>query len=104
MMAAAAFSTPELALDEKESSELAKAIVNVSQYYDTTVAPETLAWINLGAVAVSVYGTRAFVLLSKRKPKAVKPKAPPDPVIDIPVAPTPRGVDPATFAHVNMSG
>lgn len=101
MMAAAAFAVPELALDKTESEELSKAIANVAQYYDTTVAPETLAWINLGAVAVSIYGTRAFVLLSKRgEKKPIKP----EPIKTVNAAPPPKGVDASVFAHANAAG
>lgn len=102
MMMAAAFSAPEMMLDDKESKELSTAIANVAQHYDTSIAPETLAWINLGAVGVSIYGTRAIAILHRKK-ETRKPKAPAHPVETV-AAKTPTNIDPSILAHASAAG
>lgn len=60
MMGAAMTGIPELALTEKESSQLSDAIARVASYYDLAASEKTLAWINLAVIAGGIYGTRAF--------------------------------------------
>lgn len=101
MMMAAAFSAPEMLLDEKESRELSTAIANVAQHYDTSIAPETLAWINLGAVGVSIYGTRAMAILHRQKEtKKTKPVN----VTESVAAKAPSNIDQSILAHASVAG
>jgi len=70
-MAAIALEAKEFAISEDESKQIAKALVNVQQHYEMTISPETMAWINLGMVAASIYGPRTYIVINrKRKEKA----------------------------------
>ncbi len=55
---AAATRTPELALDESEARELAKAAAEVQSHYETVIDPKILAWAQLVMVAGSIYAPR----------------------------------------------
>jgi len=54
--------TPELALDQAEARELAKAAVAVQAHYETVIDPKILAWGQLIVVMGGVYGPRAFAI------------------------------------------
>lgn len=57
-------------ITEDEAKELAKAVSNVSQYYDLPVIGEkALAWMNLAMVGGKVYGPRIVAAKLTRKPK-----------------------------------
>lgn len=57
----AATKVPELRLDQDEARELAKAAANVQSHYEASIVdPKTMAWIQLGMVAASVYGPRVM--------------------------------------------
>jgi hypothetical protein len=62
MALSAVTKTPELALDPDEAKELAKAAAEVQKHYDTVIDPKTLAWVQLGMVAASVYGPRMIAV------------------------------------------
>jgi hypothetical protein len=61
-MAAAAFQAHELALDKSEAAALASAMASVAEHYPMTLAPKTLAWVNLVMAASAVYGPRIFLI------------------------------------------
>lgn len=65
-MLAAATSTPELMLDEKEGKAMADAIAEVSKHYPMTIDPKTLAWINLASCATMIYGPRAYLIRQRK--------------------------------------
>jgi hypothetical protein len=56
-----------LALDESEARELAKAAAEVQKHYDSVIDPKTLAWVQLGMVAASVYGPRVIAINFRHK-------------------------------------
>lgn len=75
-MAAAITSIPELQLEQKEADLLAKNVAKINELYGGIVLPEkTMAWINLGLAAGTVYGPR-FVAHRMNKEKAAKGKGP----------------------------
>jgi len=75
LMGAAALASPELELEESEAKKLASAIREVSKFYPVTLDPKRLALLELGTVAMMVYGTRG-VAIYRRVKTEVKPKAP----------------------------
>lgn len=64
--------TPELALSEDESKQLADAVERVNSLYDfSVVSEEAMAWINLAMVGGSIYGPRYIAAnIRKRVEKA----------------------------------
>jgi hypothetical protein len=66
LVLAASTKVEELALDPSESKALAEATAHVASFYPTTIAPETMAWMNLGAVFVGI-GIPRFVNYNARK-------------------------------------
>lgn len=63
------FGTEVFAITPEESQALAKAVTNVSQYYDVPIVSEKmLAWVNLATTMGAVYGPR-FVAAKIRKNK-----------------------------------
>lgn len=67
-MGAAFLGVSELSIDEDDAKKLAAAINDVRQFYDASfVDPKTMAWINLGIAAATVYGTRAMAYNLRRK-------------------------------------
>lgn len=59
---------PEFGLTREESSMLAEAVTGVTELYDIPLADEkTLAWLNLGSVAMMVYGPRVGGAIFRRK-------------------------------------
>lgn len=56
---------PELALDDKESKQLAAAIAEVGKHYDLTADPKMVAWANLTMTCAALYGSR-FVAIKFR--------------------------------------
>jgi len=87
---------PELALEESEAGELAKALDAVNSFYRVEVAEKTLAWINLSMVAGTIYGTRLIAIRERRVAARAERRA------NAPIRPTPqaaptmaeRGTDP----------
>lgn len=62
-----------LALTKEESEAYAKAVTNVSQYYDIPVIGEkAMAWVNLCTVMGSIYGPR-FLAAKMQAKKNKKP-------------------------------
>lgn len=62
------------AITEDEADRLGKAIIRVTQCYNINIlSEEQMAWVNLGMVAIPIYGTRAFLSMQskKEKPKIV---------------------------------
>lgn len=80
-MGAIFLAAPELALSEAEAHEVAKATVNVAQYYDLTADPKTLAWVNFGFVMAGIYGSKAFVIYARKKKERAERPQPADNVI-----------------------
>lgn len=63
------FGSEVFAITPEESQALAKAVTNVSQYYDVPIVSEkALAWVNLATTLGAVYGPR-FVAAKMRKTK-----------------------------------
>lgn len=78
MMGSMLLKTPEMMLSEVESSQLAKAIKDVSELYDVPFMDEkTLAWFNLAMVAGKVYGPRVIAAVNNNKKKPVEVKQAP---------------------------
>lgn len=77
VMLAEATKVPELVMSEPESKSLAAASIEVLKFYPGIVPDEkTLAWINLGMVASTIYGTRFAAMRiriarEKRRPNVV---------------------------------
>lgn len=55
----------ELALEESEASELARALNTVNSFYRVEVAEKTLAWINLAMVGGMIYGSRVVAIRAR---------------------------------------
>jgi len=70
VMAAAAFSVPELALAPEEGKALGEAAAAVVAYYDTSFDPKWAAWANLLMVAGGIYGTRVMAIRTRNKADA----------------------------------
>lgn len=89
-MAANFFKAPEWALDKEESTALAQAVKDVSDFYNFEASQEAILWTNLIAALAMVYGPRVFTTIQKRnkesKPKQAAPsigaKVTPAPVSD----------------------
>lgn len=78
-MAAAFLKVEELQITEEESKQLGEAITRVTELYEIPMLDEkTAAWLNLGMVAVGVYGTRATAMMFSQKKKQ------PAKVVDMP--------------------
>jgi hypothetical protein len=60
-MAAVAFKAQEFALEKKEAEQLATALAAVADHYPMTIAPKTLAWINLVMASSAIYGPRIYL-------------------------------------------
>jgi hypothetical protein len=77
LTAAKVFKIPELELAEKECEELAAATMQVAAYYKIPViAGEVMAWLNLLAVAGSIYAPRIAAHTINLKKKTVDAKQP----------------------------
>jgi hypothetical protein len=75
MMLAHIAKVQELELDVKEAKALSEAVNRVQELYEMPILTEKqLAWINLGMVGLSTYGTRyvAFTM-RKKKEKGTQP-------------------------------
>jgi hypothetical protein len=71
MMGATILATPELELDEKESSRLAKAVQRVNDEFGLPVlSPKQQALIGLGTTAISIYGSRIFAIRARLREEA----------------------------------
>lgn len=85
----AAFSVPELALDDSEAKELAKAYTDVAAFYPVMrLADNVTALVNLGSVVAIVYGSRISAWRF-RKSMERKPPPPPRPDAALRAAPSP---------------
>lgn len=77
MMGASALNTPELMLDDSEAKMLAEGIAGVQEFYSYAPSAETIAWANLIAASVAIYGPRAVTVYNNRqKQKKEKPARP----------------------------
>ena len=101
----AAFIAPELELAGDEAKLLSDAIARVNAQYEHTISPKMLAWMNLGAVAAGIYGTRAYAIHHRMKKETKKGPAP---VIDIkrtpPPAPAPAPRSPSDLFGLDFGG
>lgn len=70
---AAVAKTPELALDQAEAHELAKAAATVQGFYSTVIDPKIMAWGQLVIVAGSIYAPRVIAASMRiKREKAAK--------------------------------
>ena len=78
-MLAMATKIEQLSLTETESSDLAKAVVNVQRHYPVHASAKALDWANLCMVAGAVYGSRIVAVWAdnKAKEKERRDNAPP---------------------------
>ena len=60
---------PELELEESEAKKLADKSTAVLKYYQVSLDPKKLAWLQLGMCAVEVYGPRALIIYRGREQK-----------------------------------
>lgn len=58
---------PELALTEPESEALAEAIIGIAPYYDLSLAPKTLAHIQLVTTVIMIYGPKVYAVYVRAK-------------------------------------
>lgn len=82
-IAAATLNIEELELMPAEAKSLTEAINGVAKHYPVGMSEKTLAWANLGIVAIGVYGTRVAAYGIRKKmekqrkipsgPQAVRP-------------------------------
>jgi hypothetical protein len=85
--------TPQLALDESESKQLADAISQVSELYDVPIDPRAVAWGNLIMVAGTIYVPRIIAIKNEAKHNKASNKRPePNNVVHL-------GVHDVTAAH-----
>lgn len=74
-MGAAIVGIEELKLDETEADAMADAIKTLSKHYPTHINPKALAWLNFGAVAIGIYGTRFEAYrMRMKKERETRPK------------------------------
>lgn len=74
-MGAAIVGIEELKLDESEADAMADAIKTLSKHYPTHINPKALAWLNFGAVAIGIYGTRFEAYrMRMKKERETKPR------------------------------
>jgi hypothetical protein len=66
-MVATFASVPELLLTEAESTQIAKASVQLADTYDFGIDPRAMAWSNMILVLGSVYGPRALGIYLRLK-------------------------------------
>lgn len=66
-MLASLVNVPELELTDDEAAKLAKAVHNVSRYYPVSIDPKAQAWFGLATAAGSIYGTRLFAVMARKK-------------------------------------
>jgi hypothetical protein len=67
---------PELELSEEESKTMARAISEVSQYYEIPmVSPQQVAWYNLTMTAAMIYGTRFVAYRNRTRKEAAEKRA-----------------------------
>lgn len=67
LMAATAFKTPELILDEKEASMLAAAAQSVQDFYEVEASAEIMLWVNVIGVCGAIYGPRLIAAFARKK-------------------------------------
>jgi hypothetical protein len=68
-----ALMTPELQLSPEEAEMLASSIANVARHYDMGASAKTLDWVELGMTAGGIYGTRAMMIVARRKVTSRRP-------------------------------
>jgi hypothetical protein len=78
-MGATVLNIPELVIQRQEASALAEAVAGVLQHYPMAFAPQYVAWGNLAAVAIGVYGTRMYAYSQRMKESAAAKMMPPPP-------------------------
>jgi hypothetical protein len=76
-MLASSLSTPELELTEDEAHKVAVASANVAEHYSVSLDPKTAAWIQLGMVCGSVYGSRIVAIYVRRQMESDEQGTPP---------------------------
>ena len=112
-MAAAILHVPDLELDKEEARRLAEAAAAVGEHYRIGLDPRKAAWVNLAAVAGSIYGPRIMAAAIRRKKAleelkratAPQPGRPPErpvpvPPVTMPVSGRPNG---GTGPYANVS-
>ena len=85
-MLAALTSVQELELDRKEADKLTAALKNALKFHPAGISPEKMAYINLGLVAVEIYGTRALAYRMRTSVERAN-RRPPTPIAPRPAAP-----------------
>jgi hypothetical protein len=68
-MLAVLTTTPEIALTEPESKQLAIGIKNVARHYDLTTTQKTADWVLLSIALGTIYGPRFVMIAGKAKHK-----------------------------------
>lgn len=58
---------PEMEIDRSESKKLADAIAEVNKFHHIAIDPKKLAYLNLGFVAITVYGPRFVAARNRMK-------------------------------------
>lgn len=66
-MAAAILKVPDLELDKDEARRLAEAAAAVGEFYKIGLDAKKTAWVNLAAVAGSIYGPRIMAAAIRRR-------------------------------------
>lgn len=66
---ATALKTPELELTPEEGEKLGASVSRVTELYADIpgMDEKTMAWVKLGGVAATIYGTRFIAISSKKK-------------------------------------
>jgi hypothetical protein len=67
VMLASALAVPELELTEDEAHKIAVAGADVAKHYSVELDPKTVAWVQLGMVCGSIYGSRAVAIYFRRQ-------------------------------------
>jgi hypothetical protein len=78
-MAAAILKIPDLELDKGEAARLAEAAAAVGEHYKIGLDPKKAAWVNLLAVAGSIYGPRLMAAAIRRRKALEELRRPPMP-------------------------
>jgi hypothetical protein len=102
-MLASVVQIPEIALDEKEATQLADGINKVAAHYDMSATQKQVDWANLIMLCGAIYGTRFFAYRMRR---STEPKQEEILVRPPPVSPNaqPRPNGAAASRRVNIPG
>lgn len=73
-MAAMALKSPELVIDDTEAKALSEGILAVQSHYNFAASAEVMAWVNLAAIMLGVYGPRVVLIRERKKTERAKEK------------------------------